>query len=101
VRTRLLRVGSPHALRAELSGARVLIDLETVQESDLAALRALGVASATAIGNRVEIDPGSRGIATADLVAALVAAGARVTAVAPATPESLEDAYLTILAEPG
>jgi hypothetical protein len=49
-------------------------------------------------GNRIELSLASSTTTSADLVAALVGAGARVTGVS-VSEESLEDAYLTILGD--
>ena len=114
LRTRLLRVGTPRDLRTAMTRTRsVVIELETVRDSDLAVLRGLGADGMVVTGNRIEVplaSPGgspagpssagapSPGPSSADLVAALVAGGARVSGVT--TPEeSLEDAYLSILGE--
>ncbi len=99
LRTRLLRVGTPHDLRTAMTKSRTIaIELETVRDSDLAVLRDLGADATVVTGNRIEIPLPSLGTSSADLVAALVAGGARVTGVS-AAEESLEDAYLTILGD--
>ena len=97
LRTQLLRVGTPHQLRSAMTPSRtVAIELETVRGPDLALLREMGAGELAVKGNRIELTLASPTTTSADLVAALVAAGARVTAVS-ASEESLEDAYLTIL----
>jgi len=99
LRTRLLRVGTPHELRTAMTQSRrIVIELETVRDSDLDVLRDLGADVLAVTGNRIELVLPSRGAASADLVAALVAGGARVSGVL-AAEESLEDAYLTILGD--
>ena len=99
LRTRLLRVGTPHELRTAMTRSRVIvIDLEAVRDSDLAVVRDLGAEDVVVKGNRIELALTSGSTTSADLVAALVSAGARVTGVA-AAEESLEDAYLTILGD--
>jgi ABC-2 type transport system ATP-binding protein len=98
LRTRLLRVGTPHELRTAMRQSRtIVIELEKVRDTDLAVVRASGADPVVVTGNRIELALAS-GTTTADLVAALVAEGARVSGVAVAQ-ESLEDAYLTILGE--
>jgi ABC-2 type transport system ATP-binding protein len=98
LRTRLLRVGTPHELRAAMTQSHmIVIELESVRDTDLAVLRRSGADTVVVTGNRIEIAPAS-GTTTADLVTALVAAGARISGVA-AAEESLEGAYLTILGE--
>ncbi len=91
--TRLMRVGTPSSLRAGAAGL-VEVDLERVDAAHLAALEALGVA-VTARGHRLEVEV-TANRSTADVVAALVGAGARVTGV-ERSRESLEDAYLSIV----
>ena len=99
LRTRLLRVGTPHDLRTAMTQSRtIVIDLEVVRDSDLAVLRDLGAEALVVTGNRIEIPLASPSISSADLVAALVAGGARVSGVS-ASEESLEDAYLTIVGD--
>ena len=99
LRTRLLRVGTPHDLRTAMTPSRtIVIDLEVVRDSDLAVLRDLGAEALVVTGNRIEIPLASPSISSADLVAALVAGGARVSGVS-ASEESLEDAYLTIVGD--
>jgi ABC-2 type transport system ATP-binding protein len=97
LRTRLLRVGTPHQLRTAMTRSRrIIIELETVRDSDLDILRDNGAAVVVVTGNRIEFELASQTVTSADLVAALVAGGARVNGVS-AADESLEDAYLTIL----
>ncbi len=96
LRTRLLRVGTPSSLREQATGVRVEITLESVRPKDLDVLRGQGVSVVEARGNRIDgvLDP--KGPSVADVVAALVEGGAKVTGVAQPT-ESLEDVYLSIL----
>jgi ABC-2 type transport system ATP-binding protein len=99
LRTQLLRVGTPHQLRSAMTPSRALtIELEAVRDPDLALLREMGAEELAVKGNRIELILASPTTTSADLVAALVAAGARVTGVS-ASEESLEDAYLTILGD--
>ncbi len=99
LRSRLLRVGTPHELRSAVTPARTLaIELETVRDADLAVLRERGAVGMVVTGNRIELSLASPATTSADLVTALAAAGARITSVS-AAEESLEDAYLTILGD--
>jgi ABC-2 type transport system ATP-binding protein len=99
LRTQLLRVGTPHQLRSAMTPSRSLtIELEAVRDTDLVLLQEMGVEDLAVKGNRIEATLASPTTTSADLVAALVAAGARVTSVS-AAEESLEDAYLTILGD--
>jgi UDP-N-acetylglucosamine enolpyruvyl transferase len=79
---------------------RIIIELDTVRASDVAVLRETGADAVVVTGNRIELELPSAGATSADLVAALVAGGARVNTVSTAE-ESLEDAYLTILGDLG
>jgi len=99
LRTRLLRVGTPRELRTAMTRSRrIVIELETVRDSDLAVLRDLGAEALVMTGNRIEFATASRSVTPADVVAGLVAGGARVTGVSMAQ-ESLEGAYLSILGD--
>lgn len=99
LRTRLLRVGTPHELRTAMTESRrIVIELDTVRESDLGVLRDMGAEGVVVKGNRIELALASGSTTAADLVAALVAGGARVSGVS-AAEESLEDVYLTILGD--
>jgi ABC-2 type transport system ATP-binding protein len=97
LRTRLLRVGTPHELRSAMTPVRrFVVELEPVRDADLAVLREMGARGMVVTGSHVEFALAPAATTSADLVAALVAAGARVSGVS-AAEESLEDAYLTIL----
>jgi ABC-2 type transport system ATP-binding protein len=96
LRTRLLRVGTPQALREQRTGVRVEITLESVRPSDLDVLRAQGISAIKVSGDRIDGVLDTTRASIADVVAALVDGGGRVTGVAHPT-ESLEDVYLSIL----
>jgi len=95
LRTRLLRVGRPDELQLRASDNRVDIDLETVAEQHLDAVRALGVTELRLDGARLvaTLPPD---VEVPDLVSALVGAGARVTGVSREST-SLEEAYLEVI----
>ena len=95
LRTRLLRVGRPDELQLRASDNRVDIDLETVAEQHLDAVRALGVTELHLEGARLvaTLPPD---VEVPDLVSALVGAGARVTGVSREST-SLEEAYLEVI----
>ena len=99
LRTRLLRVGTPHELRAAMTRTlRIVVELDAVRDTDISVLHEHGANAVVVTGNRVEAELPPGGPSKADLVAALVAGGARVNGVSTAE-ESLEDAYLRILGD--
>jgi ABC-2 type transport system ATP-binding protein len=93
--TSLLALDTPAALRQRLAGTRVVIEVEGEAAPWLAVLAALPGVAATAGGPRLTIDLASLDVVP-DLVAALVAAGARVVRVQP-DRRSLEEVYLDLV----
>lgn len=97
VKTRLLAIGAPAAIRAGGGdGARLVVEVE----GDAAAWQAAVAPWAydvTIVGTALRLRPVRPG-ATADVVAALVHAGARVTAVRDEHP-TLEQAYLALVGD--
>ncbi len=77
---------------------RVIIELEAVRGCDVRILREQGAEVVAVTGARIELEVGPGGPSKADLVASLVAGGARVNGLSTAE-ESLEDAYLSILGD--
>lgn len=77
---------------------RIVFELDAVRDTDVNVLRAQGADAVVVTGNRVELELPPGGPSKADLVAVLVAGGARVNGVSTAE-ESLEDAYLSILGD--
>jgi ABC-2 type transport system ATP-binding protein len=98
LKTRLLAVDRPAALRAATTGARVTIDTEGEGAVWLdAAASVAGRAAVQASGSRLTVHLTS-GARVPDLVAALVASGARVVRVAP-DERTLEQVYLDLVGE--
>jgi ABC-2 type transport system ATP-binding protein len=98
LKTRLLAVDRPAALRAATTGARVTIDAEGQAAAWLdAAASIAGRAAVQASGSRLTVHLAS-GARVPDLVAALVASGARVVRVAP-DERTLEQVYLELVGE--
>ena len=95
LRTRLLTIAEPRALRRSLGSAPAVISVERVEQSLVDAVsRALGVTPEVRDHTlRVEIDSGRT---MADVVRAVVEAGGRVTR-ALVDEGTLEDAYLEVL----
>jgi ABC-2 type transport system ATP-binding protein len=102
LRTRLLAVDTPTALRARFFNARVRVVLADRVASFAALLRSAGVADVGTDGAALSValdqGPGGPVSTTPDLVRLLVEAGARVESVTHEAP-SLEDAYLHLLDE--
>ena len=97
LKTRLLALDAPATLRTRISGAKANIEVEG--EAARWSAAAISFGSATAAGSRLSVtmpDPS----AVPDLVAALVAAGARIVRVVP-EQRTLEEVYLELVgAEP-
>ena len=96
LRTRLLKVGTPAALREELTEDRVMFEFERMHPADVEELHKLGVAITRQEASRVEVNLGNSSTSVADIVTALVTNGARITGVVESTA-SLEEAYLAIV----
>lgn len=97
LRTRLLALDTPTALRAQTAGARVSIDVEGEASRWSSIARDAGVEGVEAAGGRLSI-----GLVDSaqvpDVVSALVAAGARVTRVMP-EQRTLEEVYLGLVGD--
>jgi ABC-2 type transport system ATP-binding protein len=93
--TSLLALDTPAALRQRLAGTRVVIEVEGEAAPWLTVSAALPGVTATVSGPRLTMDLASLEVVP-DLVAALVAAGARVVRVQP-DRRSLEEVYLDLV----
>ena len=96
LRTRLVAVGAPDALRARLFAPRVRVVLTQTAEPYAARLRSSGVTRVTAHGTSLTVELKNSSLTTPDLVRTLVEAGACVESVMPEEPP-LEDVYLKLL----
>jgi ABC-2 type transport system ATP-binding protein len=95
IKSALLAIDTPAALRRSSDVTRVIIRVEGLAERWLHALTAIGGAAAAAEGSVLSVGlDHERDVP--DLVAALVTAGARVKRVEPAT-RSLEEVYLSLV----
>lgn len=94
LRTTLVALDTPAALRARLFGHRVRITIAQAAERYAQVLCEAGVRTVAVEGSTLVIDPGHT--RTADLVARLVNAGAAVESVIPEEPP-LEDVYVKLL----
>ena len=98
LRTRLVALDTPAALRSRLFGARLGIVLAGSADAFAAHLRAGGLADVRVDGDVLSIgvdDPAAR---APEIVRALVLAGAGIRSVAPEEPP-LEEVYLRLLGE--
>jgi ABC-2 type transport system ATP-binding protein len=96
---RLLACDTPRALRERRRGGHVVVEVEGDASRWVSALRAAGAGEPRVEGERL-IAPVEADAAVPDLVAALVAAGARIRRVVPHEP-SLEETYLDLVRRDG
>jgi ABC-2 type transport system ATP-binding protein len=93
--TSLLALDAPAALRRQLSGARVVVEVEGDAAAWVTTVLSISGATAVAAGSRLTADLKDFD-AVPDVVAALAAAGARIVRVVP-DQRSLEDVYLSLV----
>ena len=98
LRSRLVAVGTPAALRARLFGARVRIRLTSTADRFAALLRAAGSTDVIVDGTTLSIATDGPSAPVPRIVRQLVEAGADIEAVVPESPP-LEDVYLRLLEE--
>jgi ABC-2 type transport system ATP-binding protein len=92
---RLLACDTPRALRERRRGGQVVLEVEGDAAKWVSAVRAAGAGEPRVEGERL-IAPVAADTVVPDLVAALVAAGARIRRVVPHEP-SLEETYLDLV----
>jgi ABC-2 type transport system ATP-binding protein len=95
LKTRLLALDSPRALRRRMAGSHVEIDFSGDAAPFVAAARAGGATDIAARGHHLTVHLGDTATVP-DLVNALVAAGGRIERVAP-DRRTLEEAYLHLV----
>ena len=100
LRSRLVAVGTPSALRQRLFVPRVSVSLTEPAERYAAMLRSDGLADARATGRLVSASLSGTSLSTPQIVRRLVEAGAGIEAVTQEEP-ALEDVYLKILHSEG
>jgi ABC-2 type transport system ATP-binding protein len=98
LRTHLLRVGTPDALKDSLWGSKTVIQVQDVTDSIVAAVRSRTPGKVTVEDHRLVIDVMNGEQENPGLVQAIVAAGGRVQYVRELSP-TLEDVYLKIVRE--
>jgi len=96
LRSRLIAVGTPEALRGRLFVPRVRVGLTEDAEGYAELLRRAGLREATADGRQLTASLADTPLTTADIVRRLVEAGAGVESVMP-EERPLEDVYLELL----
>ena len=96
LRTRLVAVDTPAALRARLFGARVRIAVSAEAERLAAFLRATQAGDITVSGETLSIATDGNASAIPPIVRRLVEAGAAIESVVPESPP-LEEVYLRLL----
>lgn len=96
IKTKLVAVGAPDALRGSLLGSRTEVRLELVNDKIVAAVTSLGVKRVETLGNLLLIEVSDPNRENPDIIEAIVAAGGRIHSVNEIRP-SLEDVYLKLV----
>ncbi len=95
LKTRLLALDAPAALRNRMSGSRVTIDVEGAAAKWTPVVSANGGAAVEAAGTRLNVTVRDLSVVP-DLVSSLVSAGARIVRVVP-DQRTLEEVYLDLV----
>jgi ABC-2 type transport system ATP-binding protein len=98
LRTRLVALDTPAALRARLFGRRIRVELARDAASHVSMLRAGGIDDVTVHGAVISVELNEH-LTVAELVRRLVDNGADINAVIP-EERSLEDVYFRLLEDP-
>ena len=98
LRTRLVALDTPEALRTRLFGRRVRVELSRDAASHVSMLQASGINDVIAHGPVISVGLNGH-VTVAGLVRRLIESGAAINAVMP-EERSLEDVYLRLLEEP-
>ena len=96
LRTRLIALDTPAALRSRLFGQRIVITLQDPAEPYAAVAKSAGAADVTVDGDRLSIGVDGATVIAPALVTALVGAGARIVSVIP-EERPLEEVYLRLI----
>jgi ABC-2 type transport system ATP-binding protein len=100
LRTRLIALDTPSALRSRLFGKRIVITLTDQARRYEGVVRAAGASDVTVDGNTLSIGVEGDSVIAPPLVTALVEAGAGILSVIP-EERPLEEVYLRLLREDG
>jgi ABC-2 type transport system ATP-binding protein len=99
LRTRLLTVGTPDALRLGISGARTLVRVDRMTDAIVTAVRDRVAPRAVEVsGDRLLVQVRDPDVDNPEIADAVVAAGGRLRELSLLTP-SLEDVYLKLVHE--
>ena len=98
IKTRLLTVNTPEQLEKSVFGNKIVIQLEEINESILAAVKNLKPKNLAVEGNKIIIDVADPLKESPTFVKAIVSAGGNVQFVAKLNPD-LEETYLKIVKE--
>jgi len=98
MRSRLVALDTPAALRSRLFGARLLVVIGQPADSFVAAVNGPGIADVDAQGSTLSIGVDDGAARAPEIVRRLVAAGADVQSVTPDEP-TLEQVYLRLVEE--
>jgi ABC-2 type transport system ATP-binding protein len=96
LRTRLIALDTPAALRSRLFGQRIVITLQEPAGQYAAVARSAGATDVTVDGDRLSIGVDRNTVITPPIVTALAGAGARIVSVIP-EERPLEEVYLRLL----
>lgn len=98
LKTRILAINTPEQLQQSVWGSKSMIQLETVTDAILAAVKALLPKQVAVEGNRIIVDTSNPLKENPDLVKAIVNVGGRVQAVTQLNP-GLEETYLKVVSQ--
>jgi ABC-2 type transport system ATP-binding protein len=96
LKTKLLAVGSPEELKESLWGRETVVQLESVNDTILAAVKKLGPRNIEVLENKLVINVRNPEKENPDIVDAIYGAGGRVQFVTEVSP-TLEDVYLKLV----
>ena len=97
MKTKLIAVGTPEELRESLFNRTTRVQLDTVNETIILAVKKLGIGKVELVnGNKLLINVKDSNKENPDIVHAIDAAGGRIQSVSQSNP-ALEDVYLKLM----